>query len=308
MTGLRLLVIGGTRFFGPAILRRALDHGHDVLVYHRGSLDPLRDRDVPHVHGSTLDIADHLSEIIKFRPDAAIDTTQFRADTTTAVVDALKDVCARYVLVSSGDVYRAYGVLHGTEPGGLQEMPVDESAELRTRASFDQTAEVDKIFAERAGLEQDLLPTTVVRAPATFGPGDPQERIAGPMKRLQAAGDRLVLAAKIAGWWFTHGYVDNIADALILCTEDRRPGNFTYNVGYEDDFTVLRRFQFVAEALSWEGEITTSPEVAPQENANFTQDLVMDTSLIRRELGYGEVVPLAEAVRRSVIWEAEAAS
>ena len=80
------------------------------------------------------------------------------------MITALAGRVNRYVLVSSLDVYRAYGVFHRTEPGPAQAMPVDETAELRTRPSLVQDSEQDSIFAERAALSQDELPVTVGRA------------------------------------------------------------------------------------------------------------------------------------------------
>jgi dTDP-D-glucose 4,6-dehydratase len=36
---------------------------------------------------------------------------------------------------------------------------------------------------------------------------------------------------------------------------------------------------------------------------DFTQQYEVDSSRIRRELGYSEIVPFAEAVRRTIEWE-----
>ena len=136
-----------------------------------------------------------------------------------------------------------------------------------------------------------------------FGAGDRQGRIGRPIQRLREADGVLVRSQPLAEWNHTYGYVDNIADALLLCAEDRRPRNATYNVGYPDGFTILQILRYVAAAIDWEGEITTSPDVEPEVDANWDQDLVMDTSRIRDELGYKELVPMEEAVRRSVEWE-----
>ena len=38
----------------------------------------------------------------------------------------------RVVAVSSMDVYRACGVLHGSEPGGLEPLPLTEDSPVRT--------------------------------------------------------------------------------------------------------------------------------------------------------------------------------
>ncbi len=296
---MKLLVIGGTRFVGPAIVRRALERGDEVLVYHRGMHHSGRDPDVPHLHGSTLQIGDHHAEIQAFAPEAVIDTTQFRTDTTASVIATIKDFSERYVLVSSGDVYRGYGVFHGTEEGPLQEMPVDEDAALRTRPSLDQTEVEDNLFAERAALGQRTIPSTVLRAPAIFGPGDPQERIEKHVKILHESDEHLVRTEEQAAWRFGYGHVDDVADALLLCALDRGSDHHTYNVAYPNGISRFELFAAVAGAIGWDGRMSVSAE-ADEQDGNHAQHIYVDSSRIRAELGYAERVSLEEAVRRAV--------
>ena len=120
---MKLLMLGGTQFIGRAVVERALELGHAVALCHRGEHEPVGMTEVQHIHCDNIDIADHLDAIKVFEPDAVIDTTQFDTPRTQAVVDALTGVVDRYVLVSSMDVYIAYGRLHRTEPGPHQ--PLD---------------------------------------------------------------------------------------------------------------------------------------------------------------------------------------
>jgi hypothetical protein len=48
-------------------------------------------------------------------------------------LEAFSGVAKRIVGISSSDVYRAFGVFKGTEPGPIQEVPLTEDAELRIR-------------------------------------------------------------------------------------------------------------------------------------------------------------------------------
>jgi nucleoside-diphosphate-sugar epimerase len=63
----------------------------------------------------------------------------------------------------------------------------------------------------------------------------------------------------------------------------------------------------IAEAAGWDGELITLPkERMPAHLAragNSAQHWEVDSSRIRRELGYRERVPLDEAIRRTIDWE-----
>lgn len=36
---MRVLVIGGTRFIGPPVVKSLVEHGHEVTVFHRGETE-----------------------------------------------------------------------------------------------------------------------------------------------------------------------------------------------------------------------------------------------------------------------------
>lgn len=300
---MKLLVIGGTGFVGTGIVEQALISGHDVAVYHRGESHSELDSDVPHIHGSTMEIDGHLSEIDSFNPDAVIDTTQFRTDTTQSVMATLTGRCERYVLVSSMDVYRGYGILHRTEPGPHQSMPVSETDALRTLPSADQTETDDNIFAEQAALESNVLPVTIVRAPAIFGRGDKFRRTAGHLAAIRDGDSVVKMPETLSQFRFARGYLPNIADALIACAADRRPGNHVYNVAYAETLSTESWFWLIANAIGWEGRLEITPDSAEDEKIDYSQHLFADTSKIRSELGYTEAVPIDEAVRLTVEWD-----
>ena len=85
----------------------------------------------------------------------------------------------RIVVLSSGDVYRAYGRFVGSEPGPLEPTPLNEDAPLRERlfpyresapSTEDLNYWYDKILVERAVLSRSELPGTVLRLPKVYGP------------------------------------------------------------------------------------------------------------------------------------------
>src|SRR5919108_2916055 len=126
---MRVLVLGGTRFIGAAIVEELHGKGHELRLSHRGEHEPagagaLADpphadrRDLPHLRGA----------LGEFDPEAMVDTSAMSAaDAETALAAVGED--ARLVVLSSMDVYRAYGaVLAGTQ---THPVPPDENAPVR---------------------------------------------------------------------------------------------------------------------------------------------------------------------------------
>jgi nucleoside-diphosphate-sugar epimerase len=63
-----------------------------------------------------------------------------------------------------------------------------------------------------------------------------------------------------------------------------------------------------AGAANWLGEVIALPadQLPPalrREVFDFRQQYEVDSSRIRRELGYSEIVPFDEALRRTIAWE-----
>ena len=302
---MKLLLIGGTRFIGRSIVHKALNLGHEVAIYHRGQHETELDDEVLHIHGENLDIGDHLEEIKMFNPDAAIDTTQFEAESTQAVVEALTGVMDRYVLVSSMDVYVAYGRLHRTELGPPQPLPISEEGELRTMPGAGLTEEIDNLNAERVALGQQELPVTVTRLPAVFGPCDYQRRVGEMIDKLKASDGELRLHPIQANFRWSWGYVENIADMLLECTGDSRSGNRIYNLGYPAGVSVLELYEMVADVIEWNGSVIVTENDTDEPEQDLTQHWIADVSKFEHDFNYSENVPLADAIRLSVEAESE---
>ena len=94
---------------------------------------------------------------------------------------AFVEIARRVVVLSSGGVYRAYGIFKGIEEGPLEPMPLRESSPLRSRlypyrtretSSTDLEYDYDKGLAEQSIAADVRLPATILRLPKLYGPGD----------------------------------------------------------------------------------------------------------------------------------------
>ena len=111
----------------------------------------------------------------------------------------------------------------------------------------------------------------------------------------------------LASWRWTHGYVENVAHAIVLAIDREEAAGRIYNVGERATPSVAERVGKIAVAAGWRGTIVLQEAsklppglVVP---LHFDQEIVYDTSRLRRELGYEEPVSEAEALRRTIEWE-----
>jgi nucleoside-diphosphate-sugar epimerase len=133
---LRVLVIGGTGFIGPWVVRRLHAEGHAVTVCHRGNTESELPPDVSHLHhrdsppGDRSFLADHAGEFERLRPEVVLDMRPVTEQEAVDTVAAFRGIAGRLVAVSSRDVYRAYGLLQGTETGPPDGLPLTEDSPL----------------------------------------------------------------------------------------------------------------------------------------------------------------------------------
>jgi nucleoside-diphosphate-sugar epimerase len=305
----RVLVLGGTGFVGPFVVKQLVERGDKVTVFHRGDREPPQAAGAAHVHGEFARLADYVSELVKRKPDVVVDVSPGIGKGGHGVLHFVGAV-GRGVVLTSMDVYRAMAVLWGVEPAErVQEMPVNEEAELRAGPSPDLTPDLafDNLVVERALTERAAeLPVTVLRCPMIYGPLDTQRRLRHYVRRMADARPAIVLDSRAARIRFSRGYVENIAAAVVSASCDDRARGRTYNVGERESLSEVEWVRAVGAAFAWTGEVVVGePSVLPPElHIQLpAQDLYADTSRIRRELGYRESVTRAEGLRRAVEWE-----
>jgi nucleoside-diphosphate-sugar epimerase len=315
---MRILIIGGTRFIGPYVVRRLVeDGGHGVTLFNRGETRAHLPASVEQIHGDRRALTSFASEFRAAAPDVVLDMIPYTEEEARTLMRVFKGIARRVVAVSSADVYRAYGRLLRLEAGREPDpVPLDEFAPLReslypyrARAAGpdDFKYHYDKILVERAVMNDDCLPGTVLRLPAVYGPHDPQHRLFGYLKRMDDKRPAIILGEEQARWRWTRGYVESVADAISLAVTDERAANRIYNVGEHDALAEADWVRRVGEAAGWSGEVVIAPASSlPGHLAikiDYEHHLETDTTRLRAELGYSERVSREEALRRTVSWE-----
>lgn len=312
---MRILVIGGTRFIGLFAVRELVALGHDIAVLHRGESERDLPRQVRHVHTERTRTDAVRDAAESFRPDVVLDTAAMCEQHATSLLDAIGGVTQRVVVVSSMDVYRAYGRMHGSESGPVEPMPLTEDSPLRERLypyrgerDTGDLDDYDKIPVERFVMSDARVAGSVIRLPAVHGEHDYQRRTFMEVRRFEARRPYVLMAEEARSWRWARGYVENVAHAIALVTT-QGAAQRVYHVADDASPTQEEYVQSLAEISGWRGEIIFAPNQDLPEhlrsNVNFAQDMVADTSRIRRELGYRDVVEPHEGLRRAVEWEHE---
>jgi nucleoside-diphosphate-sugar epimerase len=302
----RVLVLGGTRFVGPFAVRRLAAEGNELAIFHRGETEPELPPAVKHVHGDFSRFGEHLDTLRAFAPVVVVDLVPF-VDKAGHGVAHFAGVAERAVVLSSGDVYRAFARLLGSEPGDPDPVPLTEESPLRAGPSPDLAANIDydNLDVERA-VGSVELPVTVLRLAVVYGPGDPYNRLGGYVRRMDDRRPAIVLEEGVASWRWTREYVDNVAAAIAAVVANARSAGRVYNVAPQTTLTEEQWVRAIADAADWRGEIVCVPsEVLPdamRAGIDVRQDIVLDASRIRRDLNFVTPIGLEEGLGRTVEW------
>jgi nucleoside-diphosphate-sugar epimerase len=309
---MRVLVLGGTRFIGPRLVRRLVASGHDVAVFHRGQTVAKLPAGAQTLRGNRRRLAEHAEALRRFRPDVVVDLIAYTEADARSLVEAFRGLVQRVVVISSGDVYRAYGVFNRLEQGPPEPTPIREDGPLRqalyiARAAGakagDELYDYEKILVERAVLAEPDLPATVLRLPMVYGPGDDRHRLAPYLRRMLDGRPAIPLDEGMARWRCLRGYVEDTAAAIALAATNATAAARVYNVAEPTAFTEAEWVARIAAGVGWNGRVVSVPKGKMPVPFNTEQDLVVDTSRIRAELGFREIADPDEALRQTVAWE-----
>jgi nucleoside-diphosphate-sugar epimerase len=317
----RILIIGGTRFIGPPVVKRLHALGHTLALFHRHKPDIDLPDTIEHIYGDRRkDWVTQADTLRAFEPEIVLDMIPIVEADAQAVMSLFTGLARRVVAISSQDVYRAYGRVNGTEPGHPDPVPLTEDSPLREklypyRGETPRTPtdprklldDYDKILVERVVMADPALPGTILRLPALYGPNDYQHRVFEFLKRMDDGRPAILMSEQTANWRWTRDYVENTAAGIVLAVTDDRATGRTYNLGTMPTLTMAEWVGYIGDAAGWSGEVVTAPDYQLPEDlrahAGMDQDLVTDSTRIRAELGYTETISLGEGLMRTVAWE-----
>ncbi|MCK5942199.1 MAG: NAD-dependent epimerase/dehydratase family protein, partial [Planctomycetes bacterium] len=193
----RILMLGGTGWLGPAIVRAGLASGHAFTLFNRGRSNPHLFPEVDKRKGQrrrprpgTDDPAQDLSALADGEWDAVVDTSAYYTGEVEDVCELLKGRVGQYVFISSLSVYPSLGENADA---------IDEDAPLAT-CEDKYTTDMGKNWERYGALKrygedaaEAAFPgrTTRVRPGYIVGPGDPTDRFTYWPNRFLRGGEIL---------------------------------------------------------------------------------------------------------------------
>ena len=299
---MRVIVLGGTRFIGRAIVEELAAAGHEVLIVHRGNLEPDGMPPVKHLHAERMELPAHRDELAAFEPDAAVDCRALtRADSEIALGALPGEL--RLVVVSSIDVYRAFGAVN--EERETDPVPVDEDSPVRAnrypyRGQVPGLDDYDKLDVEDVYLSHGA---TSVRLPMVYGEHDYQLREDYILRRVRAARSRIPIGAGM--WLASRAYVRDVARGVNLVLGAPAAAGQVFNLCEDRTYSMRMWSRMILDAAGSDAELVrVADELLPEDlkpTGTMTQHIAASAHKARSMLGWTTSDPV-ESLRSSVRW------
>jgi nucleoside-diphosphate-sugar epimerase len=257
---------------------------------------------VRHLHADRADLGHHRAELAGFEPDAAVDCRALsRADAETAL-DAMP-AGIRLVVVSSVDVYRAFGALN--EGRETDPLPIDENSPVRTqrypyRGQVSGRDDYDKLDVEDVYLPRGA---TSVRLPMVYGEHDYQLREEFILRRVRAGRTRIPFGAGM--WLACRGYVRDIARGVHLVLTHPEAAGQALNLCDDRTYSIAMWSRMILDAAGSDAELVrVTDSLLPEDlrpTGTTSQHILASAHKARTVLGWRAGDP-AEALATTVRW------
>ena len=173
----KLLILGGTGFIGPHMVRYAVERGHEVTIFTRGRTEA----DLPDVEHLIGDRNDDLSALEGRSWDVVLDNNTQDYRWAQLSTELLRDASEQYLFVSSISAYISPGLAYQHKHRVLYEHLIDEDSERFTPPEGWQDGD-DAPYGLMKALSEDIVHAafpgraTIVRPGLIVGPGDLTDR------------------------------------------------------------------------------------------------------------------------------------
>lgn len=213
---MKILILGGKRFLGRAIVEAVLRAGHTPTLFNRGKTNPEL---FPNIKNLIGDRDTNLEALKRRKWDAIIDTSGYLPRVVKKSALALSGKCEQYVFISTISVYRDY-----LQPD------IDESYPLAQLADpDDEDYTGDSYGPLKALCEYEIQQNfdgkvLVIRPGVIVGPQDPTDRFTYWPHRVAQGGRMIAPSPPSASLQFID--VRDLAEFIVRMVEKNAAGAY----------------------------------------------------------------------------------
>ncbi len=280
MAEMNILILGGTRFIGPALTAKLLSRMKDaarLTCFHRGRHMmnvPAAERRISHIIGDRHN-EQEVAALFRHDWDTVIDLSGTDEQMILTALRQARDRCGRYVFISSSSVYTPAG----TEPHREDEPLLKGTGEAYAAA---------KIQGEQL-LREWFSHYTVIRPSKIYGPGNYYFSEMDFLEMIKAR--RVIPLLNDPLLHFT--YIDDLAEAI--CALMDKDGVF--NAAGPEPARLSRFIRLI-------GNLHGIPvDFSSDRNSDvpFTglSDRILDLSAAKEAAGWEPVISLEEGLQRT---------
>ena len=234
---LRILILGGTGFIGPHMVRYAMYRGHHVTLFNRGRTAPEL---FPGVETLIGDRDGQLDALRGGTWDAVIDNSGYVPRHVRDSAELLRDSVGRYLFTSTGSVYN-FDQDELTEDSEL--LPIEDPTSEDVNRYYGPL----KVLCENAVMDTYRERGTVMRLHVVAGPGDPTDRFTYWPVRIDHGGE--IIAPGSPDTPVQYIDVRDLAEFMMLCLE-RDIGGIYNTAGPALDPTSMAEFLYGIRAVT----------------------------------------------------------
>ncbi|MDD5209039.1 MAG: NAD-dependent epimerase/dehydratase family protein [Elusimicrobiales bacterium] len=300
---MRILILGGTSFFGKETAIRLQKAGNEVTVFSRRAPVEGLPLDIRQTRGDrTVEI--DLSRMAVEPWDVIIDNICFNAEDAQKAIRVFSGRTGLYLFTSSASVY---SVLEGSSSPFRENQT--ELLALKPQLKEKYAYGLGKYAAEREYLKAFLekkFPAAIIRPPVVIGPNDPTLRAYSYWLRLAGGGPIF-----LPGFAFNNRFIfsKDLARAIETLIYSEEPYGKAYNLGDSRPLTLDDFVKISARVMHKEAEILYPDYAWLKENGfNFEAspfsmggDFVLDISKAEKELGWAST-PAAAWLEETINW------
>ena len=195
---MRILILGGTKFLGRAIVDAARAKGHELTLFNRGQHDPSAYPDLEQLHGDRTQPGG-LQALTGRAWDAAIDTAAYLPRDVRSMSDALAARTGHYTFVSSISVFASHAAPGQDETTEVARLTPEQQAKLDALplGATITARDLGELYGPLKAACEDVARAAfpgaalIVRPGLIVGPYDVSDRFTYWPARLMRGGDVL---------------------------------------------------------------------------------------------------------------------